>query len=56
LLDVHHIISVRESNDNSERNLISLCLAHHRWAENHLDLSIPMFHKIIESIYTETTQ
>lgn len=51
LLSVHHILSLREGGDNSEHNLISLCRCHHRWAEVHLNESVPMFDAIVAAIY-----
>ena len=32
-LQVHHIIPFRVTFDNSQRNLIPLCVKHHRWVE-----------------------
>ena len=46
LLDVHHIIPYRETQDNSSGNLIALCMSHHRWADHHLDESILLLKSI----------
>lgn len=33
-LQVHHIIPYRLTHDNSKKNLIPLCIKHHRWVES----------------------
>ena len=48
MLDVHHIRPYRTSQDSSIANLISLCSAHHGYAERCLDESILLLQVIVK--------
>ena len=49
VLHVHHIIPLRNSQNNSPENLITLCPNHHLWSDKHLDKSIPLLQEVINA-------